>query len=62
MDLGKLLPLVLQFLQGRVGEGVVAKLLAAAPALAKFAGGNANAPGGNGNVGSLLGNLGGLFK
>ncbi len=52
---GKLVPIVLTFLKGRVGDGVLGKLLAAAPFLA-------NLTGGQGGAGSVLGNLGGLFK
>ncbi|HEY0705324.1 MAG TPA: DUF2780 domain-containing protein [Polyangia bacterium] len=54
--LGKLLPLVLQFVQSRAGEGVVGKLLSAAPALAQLAGKSGGSPLAG------LGGLGGLFK
>lgn len=52
--LGKLLPLVMQFLQSRVGAGVVEKLVAAVPALAPFLGG---AGGTNPSLGGMLGSL-----
>jgi hypothetical protein len=54
-SIGKLLPLVLQFLKARGGEGLVARLLSSVPFLSQL-GGSA------GGSGSPLGGLGGLFK
>jgi hypothetical protein len=63
-SLGKLVPLVLQFLKSRAGEGLVAKLVAAVPALAPFApflaGAGGQSPAAAGD--SPFGGLGGLFK
>jgi Protein of unknown function VcgC/VcgE (DUF2780) len=53
--LGKLVPLVLQFLQGRVGDGVVAKLVGSIPALAPFLGGSNQS--GGASAASVLGSL-----
>jgi hypothetical protein len=54
-SIGQLVPLVLQFLKGRVGDGVVAKILGAVPALAQLGGGESGGA-------SPLGALGALFK
>jgi hypothetical protein len=54
--MGKLVPLVMQFLQSKVGAAVLAQLVAHVPALAKLGGGGAGAGE------SPLGGLGGLFK
>ncbi|HEX2658359.1 MAG TPA: DUF2780 domain-containing protein [Polyangia bacterium] len=54
-SIGQLVPLVLQFLKGRVGDGVVAKIMGALPMLGQLGGGE-------GGGGSPLGALGGLFK
>jgi hypothetical protein len=54
--LGKLVPLVLQFVQSRAGEGLVGRLMSAAPALAQLV----SKSGGSPLAG--LGGLGGLFK
>lgn len=51
---GQLVPLVLQFLKGRVGDGVVSKIMGAVPMLTQLGAGEAG--------GSPLGALGSLFK
>lgn len=52
--LSKLVPLVLQFVKARAGDGVVSRLLEATPSLAKLAGGSGGT--------SPLAGLGGMFK
>ncbi|HEY0714952.1 MAG TPA: DUF2780 domain-containing protein [Polyangia bacterium] len=54
--IGKLVPLVLQFVQARAGEGLVGRLLSASPALAQLVGKSGGSPLAG------LGGLGGLFK
>lgn len=60
--LGGVLPLVLQFLQARLGGEVANKLFAAVPFLQHFVGGNVGAHPGTGTSQEASGGLGGLLS
>lgn len=59
-SLGQLVPMVLEFIKARAGDGIASKLMGAVPFLSQLGGGGGGGKGGGG--GSPLGGLGGLFK